>query len=508
MLGPLLRSLRYKFLLSVMAAACGALVVAGLVLAFNETRNYRDAWIADLTAQAQILGRSSAAALAFDDPATLRGNLDLLKLRPAIAAAAVYDAKGRMVARYQAADAGAWPLPKLPESDGLSIDGDRIEIFSRVIEQQEIVGSIYLRGHYRLNERLRDFTGILLAVLALSLLVAALISTWVQKALTQPVLAVAEAARQVVQRQDYSMRVAKTTDDEVGQLVDTFNKMLAELGRRDEAIGEASRSLELEVAERRRADNDLRQLNEELEGRVAQRTQQLEQANKELESFSYSVSHDLRAPLRGVVGFAEALVEDHAEELSGEALRKLRIVQNEARRMGQLIDDLLDFSRLGRKAFQLGDVDMRALALSTWQTLLQQQPDAVRVELQLDQLPAVVGDRSLLGQVWVNLLSNAIKFTGKQERPHVTVSSISDGKEHIYYVRDNGAGFDEKYQAKLFGVFQRLHHQNEFPGTGVGLALVQRIVQRHGGRVWAEGQPGQGATFYFSLPREAHEPVV
>jgi light-regulated signal transduction histidine kinase (bacteriophytochrome) len=277
--------------------------------------------------------------------------------------------------------------------------------------------------------------------------------------------------------------------------------MLVELGRRAEALEATHQSLAREVKERQRADEDLRELNLELETRVAERTTQLEAANRELESFSYSVSHDLRAPLRAVVGFSQMLVEDHAEQLDEEARRKLLVIQTEAQRMGALIDELLAFSRLGRKAMQLVDVDMTELARSTYESLNGQEAGP-KIGLRLAALPRAKGDRALLGQVWANLISNAIKFSSRREQPQVEISAISDEKEHVYFVRDNGAGFDPRYQSKLFGVFQRLHDSSEFPGTGVGLALVQRIVVRHGGRVWAEGRPGEGATFYFTLLRE------
>ena len=249
------------------------------------------------------------------------------------------------------------------------------------------------------------------------------------------------------------------------------------------------------------AEKEILVLNADLERRVAERTAQLDAANKDLESFSYSVSHDLRAPLRAVVGFSKLLLEDHARDLDGEARRKIDVIQGEARRMGQLIDDLLAFSRLGRKAMQIGDVDMTALAHATFEAL-NGHLEGARPVLRLGELPRATGDRVLLGQVWANLLSNAVKFSSKRESPVIEVSATTDEREHVYCVRDNGAGFDPRYQSKLFGVFQRLHSSSEFAGTGVGLALVQRIVTRHGGRVWAHGRPDEGAAFYFTLPRE------
>jgi light-regulated signal transduction histidine kinase (bacteriophytochrome) len=175
--------------------------------------------------------------------------------------------------------------------------------------------------------------------------------------------------------------------------------------------------------------------------------------------------------------------------------------------MGVLIDDLLAFSRLGRRALKVSDVEMGALVLTTWNALKERE-DFSRVQLHVGAMPVATGDRVLLGQVWTNLLSNALKFSSKQENPRIEIGAITDDQEHIFFVRDNGAGFNPKYKAKLFGVFQRLHDTSEFPGTGVGLALVQRIVHRHGGRVWADGNLGEGATFYFTVPRESRDGAV
>jgi PAS domain S-box-containing protein len=250
----------------------------------------------------------------------------------------------------------------------------------------------------------------------------------------------------------------------------------------------------------RQAQKQLEGANDELERRVAERTVELEHANRELEAFCYSVSHDLRAPLRGINGFARILEEDHRKNLDPEGLRLLGLVQDNARRMGQLIDDLLAFSRVGRCELRRSRLDMRALAEAVFHELAPAPPRQVR--LAIGELPEALADGALIRQVLGNLLSNALKFTGPRERPELEISGRLEGGEGVYVVRDNGVGFDMRYAGKLFGVFQRLHSSREFEGTGVGLALVQRIVTRHGGRVWAEGRVGEGATFGFSLPLE------
>ncbi|MEA3195461.1 MAG: hypothetical protein QOD26_3794 [Betaproteobacteria bacterium] len=234
----------------------------------------------------------------------------------------------------------------------------------------------------------------------------------------------------------------------------------------------------------------------ELESRVLERTAELEAVNKELGSFSYSVSHDLRAPLRAVDGYARMLEEDYAARLDEEGRRLLTVIRGSAGRMGQLIDDLLNFSRLGRQPMVHHPVDTSLLVNEVIQELRGESP----ARIQVLKLEPAQGDRALLKQVWVNLVGNALKYSAKRDAPLLEIGSQVEGEENVYWVRDNGAGFDMRYAAKLFGVFQRLHSNEEFAGTGVGLAIVQRIVTRHGGRVWAEGKPGEGASFFFSLP--------
>jgi len=238
---------------------------------------------------------------------------------------------------------------------------------------------------------------------------------------------------------------------------------------------------------------------EQLEIRVRERTAALEAANKELESFSYSVSHDLRSPLRAIDGFSRILQEDHAATLDAEGRRLLGVIRDNSRNMGELIDDLLEYSRLGRKPLANAAIDMKRLVDEVLAELPASDGSAPRLEL--GELPPAHGDRTLLKQAWANLLANAVKFSSKREQPLIAVSGREDGAQCVYCVKDNGAGFDMRYHDKLFSVFQRLHGADEFEGTGVGLAIVQRVIARHGGRVWAEGAVDAGAAFHFSLPK-------
>jgi signal transduction histidine kinase len=301
------------------------------------------------------------------------------------------------------------------------------------------------------------------------LLIAAAIGWALSHRLITPLRHVTETAEAVATMRHVAP-IKTDRRDEIGRLADAFNTMT------------------------RRVE----QAREQLEQRVEARTAELSAVNRELESFSYSVSHDLRAPLRAIVGFVQILEEDHGASFNAEARRSLERVKANATRMGQLIDDLLSFARIGRVPLTLQRIDLNHLARSVADEALATADRPI--ELVIEPLPPCLGEPVLLKQVFTNLLSNAVKFTARAERPAITIGTITN-TETIYYVRDNGAGFDERFAEKLFGVFQRLHRTVEFEGTGVGLAIVQRIINRHGGRVWAEGKVNEGATFYFTLPR-------
>jgi signal transduction histidine kinase len=257
----------------------------------------------------------------------------------------------------------------------------------------------------------------------------------------------------------------------------------------------------VEVINRRRAETKIRELNEELTRHV----RQVEAANKELEAFSYSVSHDLRAPLRHITGFVELLNKRGTAALDEKSRHYLQVISEAARKMGALIDDLLAFSRVSRTDIRKGRVDFNELVRHAMDEMKHETADR-DIDWEIDSLPTVDGDAALLRQVMINLIANALKFTRSRPRAKIGIGAVTDRPaEILFFVRDNGVGFDMKYADKLFGLFQRLHTQEEFEGTGVGLANVQRIIHRHGGRTWAEGSPGGGAVFWFSLPKTGKE---
>jgi light-regulated signal transduction histidine kinase (bacteriophytochrome)/HAMP domain-containing protein len=355
-----------------------------------------------------------------------------------------------------------------------------------------------------------------LGVVAVASLVAFVLAMRLQRHITEPVLALASTAKTVSETPDFSVRAERFDDDELGELTDAFNAMLARVDERDHALRAQGDALRREVAERSAVEQEIRRLNATLEQRVSERTSELEASNKELDAFAYSVSHDLRAPLRAVDGFSRIVLEEYAPALPPEARHYLEVARTSAVKMGELIDGLLAFSRLGRQPLRKQPVSPTALVHEVLSDL-RPELDGRHVNITVGDLPPCEADTLLLKQVFVNLLSNALKYTRRREEAVIVVGACEcadlDHREDpecgpdgtrvhngiVYFVRDNGAGFDMRYQDKLFGVFQRLHSADAFEGIGLGLALVERIVHRHGGRIWAHAEVDRGATFYFTL---------
>lgn len=351
---------------------------------------------------------------------------------------------------------------------GMVVKRDEAEIFGPL--RQSIAATFYVGF------------GAIILVLTVAYMIAGAIS--------RPIRRMQVTALQV-EGGDYNARVPVTASGELRALARTFNTMI-------ERVQEWNQELEKQVQTR---TDELTSLNMELEQRVIVRTADLEFANKELEAFSYSISHDLRAPLRAMDGFSRILMEDYAPQLDEEARRHLQMVRSSAQRMGNLVDDLLSFSRLGRQTLEKRQVAPAGLVQEALKNL-RIEMDGRQVDISAHDLPTCHADATLLQQVFSNLLDNALKFTRGRDTAKIEIGSYTGSSrpgEVVYFVKDNGVGFDMQYVDKLFGVFQRLHLQDDFEGTGVGLAIVQRIIHRHGGLVWAEAEVDNGATFYFTL---------
>ena len=436
---------------------------------------FRRAAVQQLSTLGEIIAANSTGAVAFDNQRDATEILSALNAERQIVAACLYDREGNLFARYPATAEPA-RFPPQPPPDGFRFAGGHLVVAKPVIQVKgsERFGTLYLESNMdAMYQRLRLYSVIALLVVAASSAVAYVLSRALQRQISRPILALASTAKAVSSRRDYSVRAAKLSNDELGLLTDTFNHMLAEI----------------------------EQQNAELERRVLDRTAELESANDELEAFCFSAAHDLRTPLRAIAGFTDLLRDHHAKGLSPDVVRYLGLIHAGADQMSQLINDLLSFSRLGRQAISRSDVDLNRLAREVFENLEAERRGRT-IDFQLRRLPGVYGDPALLRVVLMNVLSNALKYTRPRPTARIEIGCTTLDTETgpVFYVRDNGVGFDMRDAGKLFGVFQRLHHAHEFEGTGVGLATVRRIIERHGGRIWAQAVPDQGATFYFTVP--------
>src|SRR5947208_1422626 len=454
--------------------------------------SFRQTMRSTLSVRGSILATNSTASLAFANDADARELLSALRADPHIVAAALYDRNGRLFATYPG-DLPGGALPAAPGPDGYRFQRGNLIGFQPVAEAGgQRLGTLYLASDLAAVDATLRLSGVIAAaVLAVALLAAYFLSRVLQGAISQPVLMLAETARAVSDRRDYSVRAAKLGEDELGVLTDAFNHMLSRIETQDRALRESKEGLEQRVAER---THELEERNEALRHNAAQ----LLAANTELDAFAYSVSHDLRAPLRSIDGFSQLLLEDYAAQLDEAGRDSLQRVRAASQRMAALIDDLLKLARVTRAEMRTEHVDLSRMAENIVVDIQRGTPER-QVEVAITPGLQARGDSRLLRVVLENLLRNGWKYTGKQPKPRVEFTTVDQNGDRVFVIKDNGAGFDMKYANKLFGVFQRLHSSAEFEGTGVGLATVRRIINRHGGRIWAEGAVDQGPSFYFTL---------
>jgi signal transduction histidine kinase len=469
--------IKRKILWVIMLTSSVILVLTFASYFIYEVVTFKQNAVNYLTIQAQIISSNSTAALAFDSHEEGNNILSALKADPHIEVAALYNKEGEPFSSHPL----NYPTPALPKDVNArkyGFESSYLIFYEPVMENKVVLGTLYLKSNMDgLYERLSLYATIAAIIISASFVVAFFLSKRLQRSISVPILALAEAAKAVSQRNDYTVRALKMGNDEVGLLTDAFNRMLGEIQEQTLQINS---------------------FNQKLERTIEQRTADLEIANNELEAFSYSVSHDLRAPLRSINGFARILEEDYGNLLDEQGRKTLGTIMRNGERMGQLIDDLLAFSRLGKQSVTRVKLDMNLIASSTSDDLKIQYTG--EKEIHIDSLPPVYGDSSMIKQVMYNLISNALKYSMKKEKAIVRIGAYQEEFGTTFFVQDNGAGFDMQYYDKLFGVFQRLHDAREFEGTGVGLALVHRIVTKHGGKIWAEGKENEGAIFYFTIP--------
>jgi signal transduction histidine kinase len=463
-----------------MLVSGAALLVACGSFATYDFFASRDVLVRNLAIQARVAGSNSVTALVFNDSYSAENTLSALKAAPDIVSAGIYSLNGQLFASYRRdLQAQLPPYISVDQEESRVFKDGNVMVTNTIVFQGKATGIAYVRSDLQtLNGQLRRYGFLAAVVLGASLWTALLLSSVFQRSITDPILHLADVARVVSRHKNYGVRARPPTGhDEISTLVASFNEMLVQIQERDAALQSAQ---------------------DQMEQRVDERTSQLAAANKELESFSYSVSHDLRTPLRAIDGFSHALLEDCSDRLDETGRTHLNRIRAATQRMGFLIDDLLNLSRLSRTEMHTQNVDISALASSVANGLQEALPRR-RVELRIKNGLRALADPGLLRVVLENLLGNAWKFTSKRESAHIEFGEAVHKGTPAFFVRDDGAGFDPAHADRLFGAFQRLHAMTEFAGTGVGLATVQRIVHRHGGKIWAESAVDRGATFYFTL---------
>lgn len=458
------------------------LLLAVLAFFLYDAVSFRQNLVRNLRTAAQIVGANSVSALLFDDPLSASTTLEALRNSPDVTAAALVTDSGTVFAEYHAPRASqALRLPPLPAGveDRSWVSGSHVLLAHRIVFQGRPAGIVYIAAELtETGRRARQYLMIALAVLLACMAAALLISATARRLIAQPIIGLAETARRVSRERDYSVRAAPHPDkDEIAVLIESFNEMLVQIQERDTALNRA---------------------RDHLEARVQERTEELRAANRELEAFSYTVAHDLRGPLDAIQGMVYILSSMERENREKERAEILTELSRGTRNMALLIDDLLNLSRASTHALKREPVSLSSLARQIAADLQRTDP-ARRVEFMIGNLPEVEADEGLMRLVLDNLLRNSWKYTSHHDQACIEFGARRKGGETVYFVRDDGAGFDPKLADQLFQPFHRLHSRSEFPGTGIGLATVQRIVSRHGGRIWAEGRVERGATFWFTL---------
>lgn len=498
---PIKRKLTLGILLTggcALLLACGAFVTHDLI-------RFRETMVRNLTSLADVLSVNSTAALQFEAPSSAEETLAGLKAQPHITTACFYDGHGRVFATYARSGTKA-EVPARVGEIGAQFEPNRLVLFQPVTLDNKPLGTIYLQADLeQYNARIRLYAKVVILVLLSALFVLFALSAGLQQVISKPILALARTAKLVSERKDYALRAEKFGHDELGQLTDAFNEMLAQIQQREAALRKVHEELELRVHERTaelaRANAALRAEvveRKRVEEQIQQKSLELERSNKELEQFAYIASHDLQEPLRMVSSYLQLLQQRLAGKLDADATDFMGYVTEGADRMRALIRDLLEYSRVGRKAKQVAAVDT-ATVLGNVLTNLEPTIKETEARITHGPLPTITADETELTQLFQNLIGNALKFHGRHP-PKVRIEAAHNNAEWVFSVRDNGIGIDPQYADRVFVVFQRLHNRDKYPGTGIGLAICKKIVERHGGRIWVESQADEGATFYFSIP--------
>lgn len=514
-----LRSIRHKLMSVVLLTTLVALVISLGTIVIFDLRAYHRNLMADISTQAELLGHMSSAALAFDDQRLALENLNLMRIRPRVTAGALYRADGSLFASYQANHHTA-ALPARAGLEGERIEANSVELFKSIVDNGELLGTVYLRADYELAGRTADYLVIALGVTVLALLVALLLLRRLDYMITQPILDIADVAREVIETRDYSRRARKLSSDEVAQLVDSFNEMLAEIQHRTHALESSNAELAREAGQRAQAQQEIMRLNQQLEVRVHDRTMQLELINGELamameearsanyakSAFLSSMSHELRTPLNAILGFAQILSSDRLPSTLAQKKEFAGHILKSGRHLLTLINEILDLAKVESGTVSLS---LEAVAL---QTILDECRDMIAplasgrgIAMVFPDASAltVLADRTRLKQILLNLLSNALKYN--REHGRVVVDCAWDGEAQTggrvrISVHDTGSGLDDEQLAQLFQPFNRLGQEGGTEeGSGIGLVVTKRLVDLMDGSIGVSSKPGEGSTFWIEL---------
>jgi signal transduction histidine kinase len=503
-------TIKYKLMTIIMLACTTGLILAGGAFIGWEQRAFRANMLQNLSTQAEMIADNCKASLAFQDTKDAEKILQALHVDSSIIAGCVYANDEKLFASYYRDYSNVKVYLTELRKQGFDFKAGFLTVSSPVVLDKEIIGMVFLRSDLTsMYAMLKRNSQIIAAVLFISLLAAFLVSSKLQTVISQPILNLAQLAKTVSEKKDYSVRSLKQSSDEVGLLIDAFNEMLEQIQKRDSELFDAKEGLARKVEER---TAELSKTNKQMAVEIAERKQaelkqqslnaELEEANNELKNFVYIASHDMREPLRKITSFGTILEKSLSGKLVDDDAENFRFMIDGAQRMTKMIEGLLVYSRVSTKANPAETVDLNEIVKQLRQIELSIMLEEKQATVEVPKpLPCVEVDPVQIRQLMQNFIANGIKYQAKGNVPHITITSkpAADGMVRIE-VTDNGIGIAPEHQGVIFAMFKRLHSKNEYEGAGIGLAVCKKIAERHGGKVGIESEPGKGSTFWFTVP--------